>query len=238
MNETQEVRLLEAYLQIISLLVLMASFVVITSAQDDVIRIDTSLVTIPASVVDRNGRNITNLQKEDFQIFEDGVEQEIEFFAPVEKSFTILFLLDVSPSMTYRMGDLANAANTFLGQLRPDDKLVAVSFCEQVTVLNKIITAKELLESNKLRLKICPNTNLYDAVDFAVKNLKKIQGRKAIVLFSDGYGSGVFATAKENLRDVEELDILIFPVQFNTLNDKPPRSASKRYFKIVEDGNS
>src|SRR6266850_4395508 len=63
---------------------------------DEVVRVDTNLVTIPAVVMDRDGRYITHLRKEDFQIFEDGIEQEVSFFEPVEKPLNILFLLDTS----------------------------------------------------------------------------------------------------------------------------------------------
>ena len=58
------------------------------------VRVDTNLVTIPATVTDRDGRYVTDLRKEDFQIFEDGIEQEVSLFAPSKQPFTILFLLD------------------------------------------------------------------------------------------------------------------------------------------------
>jgi Ca-activated chloride channel homolog len=89
--------------------------------------VDTNLVAVPVCVMDRDGRYVTNLKKEDFQIFEDGAEQELSFFAPVEQSFTILFLFDMSASMTYRVPDLARAPNAFADQLRPDDQLMAVA---------------------------------------------------------------------------------------------------------------
>ena len=62
-------------------------------SQDDIILINTNLITVPTTVLDRSGRYITNLRKEDFQIFEDGVEQEIEFFDSVDEPFTIFFLI-------------------------------------------------------------------------------------------------------------------------------------------------
>jgi Ca-activated chloride channel homolog len=160
-------------------------------AQDEVVRVDTNLVTVAASVMDRDGRYITDLKKEDFQIFEDGVEQQVSFFAPVEQPFTIFFLLDTSPSMAYRIGDLADAATTFLNQLRPDDRLIAVSFNDRLKVLCETTNVAEVREGAKLRLRSGGNyTALYYAVDCALKRMKKLRGRKAIVLFSDGYDSG------------------------------------------------
>lgn len=210
--------------------------------QDEVIQVETNLVTIPASVVDRGGRNIINLRKEDFQIFEDGIEQEVAFFAPVEQPFTILFLLDTSGSMTPYMADLARAANAFVSQLRPDDQLIAVSFSDSawVNVLIEVTRIRELQKGIKLRSRTNDHdTMIYEAVDDALKRMKKVRGRKAIVLFSDGVGTGFTATAKGNLRDAEEQDTLIYTVQFGTFPAEAPRYVSKEaYFKRIEQINS
>lgn len=208
--------------------------------QDEVLRVDTNLVTIPVTVMDRDGRYLTGLKKEDFQVFEDGIEQEVAFFEPVERPFTILLLLDVSGSMSYRMEDLAHAANAFVSQLRPDDWLSAVSFADFSSVLFRATKVSELRKNITLRQRPDQfSTMLYDAVDDALKRMKKVQGRKAIVLFSDGYGIGTFADAKRNLRVAEEQDTLLYTVQFNTLSAKPPRNVNKEsYFKAVEEGNS
>jgi Ca-activated chloride channel family protein len=206
----------------------------------DVVRVNSNLVTIPASVMDRDGRYITDLRKEDFQIFEDGVEQDVQFFAPVEQPFTILFLLDTSGSMRYRMEDLANAANAFIKQLRPDDQLIVASFSDTVRVLCKATMVKQIQEEGvKFRLHAGGGTQLYDAISDAIKRMKKIKGRKAIVLFSDGLGGGIFAILKSTLRNTEEQDALIYAVQFGSLPAEPPRSMNKRdYFELLQWVNS
>src|SRR4249919_1187914 len=60
----------------------------------DVVRIDTNLVTVPVSVVDRDGRYISDLQKQDFHLAEDGIEQEIAYFGAVEKPFAVVLVID------------------------------------------------------------------------------------------------------------------------------------------------
>src|SRR6185295_6216987 len=65
---------------------------------NSVIRVSTSLITVPAIVMDRNGRYVANLRRDDFRIFDNGVEQELTYFASVEKSFTVALMLDVSGS--------------------------------------------------------------------------------------------------------------------------------------------
>jgi Ca-activated chloride channel family protein len=199
--------------------------------QDDVLRVETNLVTIPASVMDRNGRYVMDLKKEDFRIFEEGIEQEIAFFASVEQPFTVLFLLDTSGSMTPYMADLVRCANGFIRQLRPNDQLIAASFSDSVKVLFEATTVKELQKGIKLRPRAGDrNTMVYEAVDFALKRTKKINGRKAIILFSDGIGSGFTATAKGNLRDAEKQDTLIYTVQFGTFRLEVAGYLNKKYY--------
>lgn len=199
--------------------------------QDETIRVDTNLVTIPATVFDREGRYVANLKKEDFQIFENGVEQEVSLFETVEEPFTVLILLDRSGSMTEYLLQLANASSAFVRQLRPDDQVIAVSFADDVDVLVKATKVIDLGKGIKIRDHADDHqTRLYDAVDYSLKKMKKISGRKSIIVFSDGMGDGIFASFKSNLRDAEEGEALIYTIQFNTSPKSPPSYVSKKSF--------
>jgi VWFA-related protein len=204
----------------------------------DVVRIDANLVTVPASVKDRNGKCVMDLRKKDFQIFEDGVKQEVAFFAQVEQPFTILFLLDMSSSMIPHRENLTRAANAFVKQLRPDDQLIAVSFDDWVHVLFDVTKVSELEKGFKLR----PGeyTFLYDAVDYALKRMRKIKGRKAIVLFSDGMDSRNLVSGKKNLYDAEEQEALVYTVQFNpsALFDLVKVRNKKKFLEDIEAGKN
>src|SRR6185369_13455565 len=103
----------------------------------DVVRVDTTLVTLPVSVSDRDGKYIPNLRKEDFRLWEEGAEQNIAFFSSVDKPFSVVLMLDTSGSTRSRIGDIQDAAITFVNQLRPDDEVMVVSFAEQVRVLSE-----------------------------------------------------------------------------------------------------
>jgi hypothetical protein len=92
----------------------------------DIIKVNTTLVTIPVSVMDRDGRYVPNLRKEDFRLWEDGVEQEVAFFASVDKPFSVVLMLDTSPSTQFRLEDIQDAAIAFVNQLRADDKVMVV----------------------------------------------------------------------------------------------------------------
>lgn len=217
-----------------------------TYSQEEVIHINADLITVPVSVLDRNGRYLSNLKKENFQIFENGIEQEINLFEAIEQPITIFFLLDTSKSMKNYMSELVRAANAFLNQLRPNNQLIVASFCDYTKTLQKAASVAEV-RSNKIKLKSCGKaTMLYEAVDNTLKKMKKIQGRKAIVLFSDGIDSGIttstlgfFVTAKDNLRDAEELDALIYTIRFGAISPMPPKYANKKdYFRSVKEINN
>ena len=195
-------------------------------AQEDVIRVDTNLVTVPVTVFDRDGRYVTKLKKEDFELFEDGVRQEIRHFRPVEERISVLLLLDVSSSMGFDINSVADAANRFIRKLRPTDQLSAAAFSDYYDKLFGFTPVKEVLREKRLQLLVNgppPQTMVYDAVETALGKMKKVEGRKAIVLLSDGIGTGYSASAKSNLRDAEEQEALIYSFNFDSNSHYPIR---------------
>src|SRR5437867_5871329 len=97
----------------------------------DVVRVDTTLVSIPVSVMDRDGKYIPNLRKEDFRLWEEGVEQQAAYFGSTEKPFTVALVLDTSGSTREKLGDIQDAAIAFVDQLRSNDRVMVVSFDER-----------------------------------------------------------------------------------------------------------
>jgi VWFA-related protein len=187
----------------------------------DVIRVNTTLVTVPVSVMDREGRYVPNLQKEEFRIWEDGVEQEVAFFQSVDQPFSVVLMLDTSPSTQFRLEDIQDAAITFVNQLRPDDKVMVVSFNDDIKILSEFTTDRNKLQKAINRSKTDDGTRLYDAVDMVInQQLSRVSGRKAIVLFTDGVDTtSRRADYQTNLVDAQELDALIYPVQYDTSQD-------------------
>jgi VWFA-related protein len=185
---------------------------------DDLVKIETNLVTIPVSVFDRNGLYIPNLGQQDFKIFEDGKEQEIAYFGTSEKPFTVVLLLDTSPSTEYKIEEIQKAAIAFVDQLKTLDKVMVIEFDANINVLTEATNNRQKIYKAIKKADFGGGTSLYDAVDFSLrKRLSKIEGRKAIVLFTDGvdttsYKSGYNAT----LRQAEEADALVFPIYYNT----------------------
>jgi Ca-activated chloride channel family protein len=194
--------------------------------EDSVIKSSTSLISVPAVVLDRNGRYIPNLLKEDFRIYEDGVEQEVAYFAPVEKPFTVALMLDASGSTQGQLAQLRAAANAFISQLRPNDRLLIMTFDGSIHILSEP-TDVSAIRKTKIRIpEVSDGTVLYDAVDYVLNTrLAKVQGRKAIILFTDGVDMSSKVSYKRNVRDAEEQDVLIYTVKYNTLPQLPARLA-------------
>jgi len=187
----------------------------------DVVRVNTTLVTIPVSVMDRAGRYVPNLNKQDFRIWEDGVEQEVAFFSSADKPFSVVLMIDTSGSTRFRLEDIQDAAINFVNQLRPDDRVMVVSFDDDIKVLADFTSDREKLRKAILRTHTGDGTKLYDAIDMVInQRLNRIQGRKAIVLFTDGVDTtSRHANYQSTVMDSEELDALIYPVQYDTFSD-------------------
>jgi Ca-activated chloride channel family protein len=189
--------------------------------EGDILRVDTTLVSIPVSVMDRDGKFIPNLRKEDFQIWEDGIEQQVAYFASTEKPFTLALVIDTSGSTKNRLQEIQDAAIAFVGQLRPDDRVMIVSFSDKIRVLSQPTSDRNLLRNAILQTQPGSGTRLYDAVDMVINQyFNRIEGRKAIVLFTDGVDTtSERASYESTVRDAEELDALIYPVEYDTYSD-------------------
>jgi len=187
----------------------------------DIVKVNTTLVTIPVTVMDRSGRYVPNLNKEDFRIWEDGVEQQVAFFNSVDKPFSVVLMIDTSGSTRFRLEDIQDAAISFINQLRPDDKVMIVSFNDNIRILADFTTDRSRLRHAIQRTETGDGTRLYDAVDMVInQQLNRISGRKAIVLFTDGVDTtSRRATYQTTAMDAEELDALIYPVQYDTFAD-------------------
>src|ERR1700730_17387437 len=155
--------------------------------EGDVVRVDTTLVSIPVSVMDRDGKYIPDLRKEDFRVWEDGVEQRVAYFASTEKPFTVALLIDTSGSTRFKLGEIQDAAIAFVEQLRADDRVMVVSFSDKIRVLTQPTNDRYALRNAIRQTEPGSGTRLYDAVDQVIKQqFNRIEGRKAIVLFTDG----------------------------------------------------
>ena len=188
---------------------------------EEIISVSTEIVTIPVKVSDRSGKFIPGLTKENFTVFEDGAEQEIEFFSNEQQPFTVALVLDMSYSSTFKINEIQSAAIAFIDQLRENDKVMVVSFDEEVHVLTEPTGDRGQIYRAIKSTKIASGTSLYEAVDIVInQRFKRIKGRKAIVLFTDGVDTtSRRAHDLSNLRDALESDALVYPIKYDTFAD-------------------
>jgi Ca-activated chloride channel family protein len=189
--------------------------------ENDVIKVDTALVTLPVSVTDRDGKYIGNLKQKDFKIFEDGVEQDVAYFQPTEKPFTVALLMDMSGSTKDHLREIQDAAFTFIQQLRDNDRVMIVAFDDDVHVLAEPTSDRRALRNAIQSAHPGGGTSLYEAVDFVLnQRFNHIEGRKAMVLFTDGVDTtSRHASYQSNVVDAEEDGALCYVLQYDTFGD-------------------
>lgn len=185
------------------------------------IKVQTNLVTMPVSVLDRDGRFISGLRQQDFKIFENGIEQKVDYFQSVEQPFTVVLLIDVSPSTEWQIEDIHRAAIAFIDQLRTDDKVMVMAFDERVQVLSQPTNNRAVLRSAIRSAQMGDGTSLYEAVHHVInRELRQVSGRKAVVLFTDGVDTtSRRANFQSTLTEVEETDALFYPIRYDTSRD-------------------
>jgi len=150
------------------------------------IGVRTDLVELFLNVRNNGGWFIDGLEREDFIVYDDGEARELAFFESEEYPITVVMLLDTSGSMLDSMAYLQTAAAKFLTSLREDDKVALYSFGGMLKELSALTEDKSRLVDYIERIYADGGTPLYDAVVRGVRLLTKVNGRKAILLFTDG----------------------------------------------------
>lgn len=188
---------------------------------DDTIRVETDLVTVPVRVTSRNLKPLTDLKQSEFRIFENGEEQKIAYFSSVDQPFTVALLLDMSYSTVFKLSEIQAAAMLFVGQLKSNDKVTVIAFDEKPRVLCQPTTDRRVLKLAIEAARTGSGTSVFDSLDVAlIKQLGDIRGRKAIVMLSDGVDtSSAKSSRKEILRLIEEDDVLVYPLRYDTYDD-------------------
>lgn len=183
---------------------------------DQVVKLESTLVNIPLLVSDRSGRYVPQLSKRDFELYEDGVRQEIADFGSEQVPFSVVLMLDVSPSVEGNIQDIQDAALDFVRQLRAQDRVMVVSFDRSPHYLTDFTSDRRQLESAIRSISTGSGTSVYDAVYDAVSHrLRNVEGRKALILFSDGEDTtSSHASYDDAISIVTESDVLVYGLRY------------------------
>jgi Ca-activated chloride channel family protein len=204
-----------------------------------VFRANTTLVAVPVVARDMEGHFVSDLAATDFHIYENGVEQKIDRLVSESTPFQTALMMDVSHSTGIVQPAFESAALTFAKVLRPEDKLMVLSFTNKIYVESELTGDQDLLRHAIMRMDEHGGgaayygedltertsdptrqmgTRLYDAVDLVItERFAKLPGRKAMLIFTDGVDSGSrLANQQSTLARIEESDVLVYAIHFDT----------------------
>ena len=175
------------------------------------LRVDTTLVQIPVAVTDSLNRFVLGLEKQDFHLFEDGVEQTVAHFSGEDVPLSIGLAFDESGSMDFKMRAAQAAATQLLKTMNAGDEAFLVEFSDSARVSVGFTSATAGVQTALQNVKAGGLTALLDAVDLALREMKKAKNaRKAIVIVSDGGDNNSHYTPAQIESLVREADVQIY----------------------------
>ena len=190
-------------------------------AQDTVIRVNVNLVHVIATVRNQSGDLVGALQKSDFEILDNGVRQDIAVFArQADQPLSVALLIDTSGStakdLKFETESAARFLHVLLTEGRPEDSVALYSFNYDITEQQPFTHNHQALE-NRLRsllknLKGEAGTSLYDAIFYAARSLERREGRKIIVVITDGGETTSSRNLQQALEAAQMADAVIYPL--------------------------
>jgi Ca-activated chloride channel homolog len=192
------------------------------------IKVQVDMVSLPVFVTANDGNYIKDLKKEDFQIFENGIPQEIAGFSAVEAPISVALTLDTSGSSESQLSRIKNETRRFINLLRPDDSVALISFSDEVTLLEPFnIYHKKNPDTVRL-LKSGVLSAVYEAVWLSLEQVLKLEfGRKALILLSDGIDTcSRTVTWQETIELAKTTDSVIYCIYFQPYKYANQRSSS------------
>ncbi len=189
-----------------------------TEDDDEPITVDSSLVLINATITDAKGKPVTGLKQNQFQVFEDGKEQKIEFFGYENTPFAAVILLDSSGSMEQRVSLARSAAIQFLDRLRTDDVATIYNFDSKISLVQDFSNSRDIYEG-VFDIKANGMTVLNDAIFKAAEELsKRPEKRRAIIVLSDGADTQSKRSADKALKAALAANATIYTVDMSPIN--------------------
>lgn len=190
------------------------------------IRVDTDLVLVPVTVVDEMGRMVTGLDPENFQVFEDGVQQKLTSFGSEDAPLSLGIVLDTSGSMGNKLIISRAAVGEFFKSANPEDEAFLVEFNNQPQLVMPFTHNLGDIENRIMFTRSKGQTALLDGITLAIAEMKKASHpRKALILVSDGGDNHSRYTEAEVRNRVKESDVQIYALGIfsggGDINDDP-----------------
>ncbi|MBM3774692.1 MAG: VWA domain-containing protein [Acidobacteria bacterium] len=177
------------------------------------IRVDTTLVLIPVTVTDPLNRFVTGLERENFRVFEEKVEQKVVQFSSEDAPLSIGLVFDVSGSMGNKLDKSRQAAAQFFRTANPEDEFFLVQFNDRPELASRFTTSVEEIQNRLTFTQAKGRTALLDGIYMALTEMKKGRNpRKALLVISDGGDNSSRYTESEIKNLVREADVQIYAI--------------------------
>ena len=189
-------------------LIFLFSVAAVSAQDEDIIKVDSSIVRLNVGVVDGRGRPITSLSKENFTIYEDGVKQSIARFEPTVAPFSVVLILDMSGSTIGFRQTIQQSALRFIDALAADDRVAVVEFYDKVNLRNDFTNNRKIIADSITAANGRGKTQLYKALDFALEKLSREgKRRKAIIVLTDGVDTNLRDNDRNFLEKYKEIEM-------------------------------
>ena len=211
------------------------------SPQQPSFRTSVDVVSLNVTVSDADGRYLTDLDSDDFSVFEDGVKQDIRYFNRSNIPLALCLLIDSSASMEEKIATAQDAAIGFARRVRPQDLAELIDFDTRVTVTQGFTDKPEELEQAIRKTVAGGSTALYNAIYISLKELKKVQAksqeevrRQAIIVLSDGEDTSSLVSFDEVLDLAKRSETAIYTIGLRSRDDATRKGFKEADFVLRE----
>ena len=193
-------------------------------SSEKVVTIEENRVSIPVTIYNKDGAQILDIGKDEFKVFENGIEQEILRVGKTTESNTIILLFDISPSTKFLFKETQTALKNFIEKINPKDRLMIVGFDQKRYVISEPTNNKANLVKAVKKMKYGSGTSIYEAVSLLSSSwIHRIGGRKTILVFSDGVDTtSLSSDYMRSIQNVMRSNITVSTIYYNSYKDYNP----------------
>src|SRR5688500_18838963 len=185
---------------------------VATLAQQPTFKAGTSIVPVLTTVLDAQGRLVPDLEREDFTILDNGKPQEVVFFQNDIQPFTVVVMMDFSFSMNAHLKLLKAAAEQFILRMLPQDKGQVGAFSDKIMFSGTFTSDRDDLVAALDDLQFGNPTRLYDAIDASIDYLDEAEGRRVVLVFTDGDDTASRLGFGDVLEKAREKEVMVYAI--------------------------
>ena len=190
-------------------------------------------VVLWVSARDKQGNFITDLKRDEFKVYEDGAEQQILNFYREDRPITMGILLDSSGSMHEKLKQVHQAASSFVDTLRPEDRAMLIDFDDKVFLVEDLTSDHDTLKRAIMSTEAIGGTAIYDVLHATYRKIGTFDGRKAIVLLSDGEDTASQFSFKRVFEEAKSNSALIFAIGLGGGGSGPRKSVLKEFSEFT-----